>query len=80
MKTANLHTSLRSRIPKLMQNLQILYQNGEISREQKNAIVHYAQTALISGDVEDLKKSLQTLRLSSTFPHVVDECIELVLQ
>ena len=70
--------NMRIIAPKLMHNISILYQNGEITTEEKNKLCNATNKALTSNEFGDLGGLLTTLRFGTMFPEVVDECIQLV--
>lgn len=78
MTTQNNIKTLRTNIPKLMSNIQILYQNGEITSEEKNRICKSAKDALLTNDTSDLHKEFKSIRYGSLFPDVIDDCIQLI--
>ena len=77
MTTQNKTTSIRSVIPKLMYNISVLYQNGEITSSEKDKLCQAAKRSLASNDLTDLQKQFKSLRYGTMFPDIVDECIQL---
>ena len=77
MTTQN-KTSFRLSVQKLMYNISILYQNGEITTEEKDQLCRLIKHVLLTGDCDDLLNRLKPLRYGTMFPDVVDECIQLV--
>lgn len=61
----------------LMRNIQILYQNGEITMQQKNTLCALAKAALQNNNLSELQKQFKVLRYGSLFPEVVEQCIQL---
>ena len=78
MTTQNKTYSLRAAVPKLMHNISILYQNGEITTEEKNNLCQTVKTAMCSNDVGDLHSKFKALRFGTMFPDIVDDCIQLI--
>ena len=69
--------SFRVLLPRLMQNIQILYQNGEISTNEKNDLCQMAKQALQSNELESLHSRFKTMRYGSLLVHVVEDCIQI---
>ena len=61
----------------LMQNIQILDQSGDISVEQKNQMCVSLKQALIDGNLQNLQKTFKALRYGTSFPEIIEECIQL---
>lgn len=61
----------------ILQNIQILYQNGEISTSTKNKMCQAAKDSLRTGDLSELHNHFKGLRYGSLFPAIVDECIQM---
>ena len=78
MPTQNNIKTLRIILPKVIHNISILYQNGEISTQEKDALCTLAKTALTTNNTDELTKRLNSLRFGTLFPDIVDECIQLV--
>lgn len=69
--------SFRVVVPKLMQNIQILYQNGEISAKEKNELCQMVRQALESKNPENLHSKFMAMRYGTLFIDVVNDCIQL---
>ena len=78
MTTQNNTTTIRAVIPKLMYNISILYQNGEITMDEKNRLCQAAKQALTDNDTSGLYKQFKSMRYGSMFPNIIDECIQLI--
>lgn len=76
MTTQN-NTKFRIVMPKLMHNISILYQNGDITTDEKHQLCQATKKALASNDFNDLRERFRTLRYGTLFPDVVDECIQI---
>lgn len=61
----------------ILQNIQILYQNGEISANTKNKMCQAAKNALRTGDLSELHNHFKVLRYGSLFPAIIDDCIQI---
>lgn len=70
--------NFRLSVPKLMYSLTVLYQNGEITTEEKNSLCRAVNKALTTNNFDDLRGRFQALRYGTMFPNIVDECIQLV--
>ena len=77
MATQN-NTRLRATVPKLIHNISILYQNGEITTEEKDNLCQTVKQAMLNNDVVNLHNKLKTLRFGTMFPDIVDDCIQLI--
>ena len=73
----NAKNNVRLVIKDLMQNIQILYQNGEITAEQKNELCNGAKKALQTNDFGELQNLFKVMRYGSLLPDVIERCIQL---
>ena len=74
---ATQNNNLRIIAPKLMYNISVLFQNGEITAEEKNKICQEIKSALACNDCSKLHSQFAALRYGTMFPEIVDECIQL---
>ena len=77
MATQNKGANFRLVIQKLMQNIQILYQNGEITVKEKNELCQLTKQALQTNCLTDLHSRFKGLRYGTLFGDVIDDCIQL---
>ena len=73
----NTKNNIRLVMKDLMQNIQILYQNGDLSAEQKNHLCNCIKKALQDNDLSDLQNQFKAMRYGSLFPEVIEHCIQL---
>ena len=78
MTTQNKTNSIRPVVQKLIYNISVLYQNGEITSKEKDEICKEVKQSLVTGDTSKLHARLSVLRYGSLFPEIVDDCLQLV--
>lgn len=72
--------SPQSKIKEILPLIQILYQNDEISIEQKNTFTSLLSEARRSNDFSQLNKLVKQLAYGTTMPRIVENLIELTSQ
>ena len=68
---------MRFTVHLLMQNIQILFQNQEISQSEKTNLCRIVKNALQTGDASEAYAIFKTLRFNTAFPDVVEQCMQL---
>ena len=66
-----------NKIPRILSLIQILYQNEEITTEQKNQFVSLLSKARKERDFSELNKQFKFLAYGTLLPDTVDELIQL---
>lgn len=66
-----------NKIPQILSLIQILYQNEEITTEQKNKFVSMLSQARKEKDFSALNKQFKLLAYGTLMPDTVDELIQL---
>lgn len=72
--------SPQSKVKEILPLIQILYQNDEISIEQKNTFTSLLSEARRSNDFSQLNKLVKQLAYGTTMPGIVENLIELTSQ
>lgn len=62
---------------RLLQYVQVLYQNRAISTEDKNIMASYIQEGMSKGSFYNLNKKLFDILDTTTLPQIVEDMIEI---
>ena len=71
-------TQIRTVIPRIMEAVQILFQSGEITTEEKRTLCQECKRALATNETETLHRLFSSKRYGTMFPEIIDECVQLL--